>query len=231
MNRITTASRWMLLAGIAAGGVLACGLAAWWLRSRGYDVHEGFDWVLAWVRGLGPWPFFTLMTLLPAIGAPLSIFTLTAGPLFAPVMGLPMVVLLALLSLAVNLALTYALARWMLRPWLERLCVWLGFGIPEVAENDRRALVLLVRVTPGTPYMLQSYLLGMAKIPFALYFMISWAVVSLYACAFILFGDALVQGRGKQVLLAASLFVALTVAVRFLRKRMQRTGKVEASAS
>lgn len=218
----------MLLAGIAAGGLIACALAWWWLSSHGYSAHQAFDWVLAEVRALGPWPFFTLMALLPAVGAPISLFTLTVGPLFAPALGLPLVLLLALVSVAVNLVLTYVLARWLLRPWVERLCVWLGFSIPEVAQADHRTLVILVRVTPGTPHMLQSYLLGMAKIPFATYFFISWVVASLYACAFILFGDAVAHGKGQGVVIAVSLFVALAVGVKFLRKRMQRK-KVEVS--
>lgn len=235
MNRITAATRWMVLAGIAAGGLIACALAWWWVRSQGYDAHQSFDWLLAWVRKLGPWPFFTLMALLPAVGAPLSLFTLTVGPLFAPALGLPVVIILALVSVAVNLVLTYVLARWLLRPWMERLCGWLGFNIPEVAEADHRSLVILVRVTPGTPHALQNYLLGMAKIPFATYFFISWLVASLYACAFIVFGDALAHGKGKGVLLGVSLFVALTVGVKFLRKKLARKSsppdivKIEAS--
>jgi len=222
MKRNTSTTRWMLLAGIAVGGLMACALAWWWLRSLGYDVHQAFDWVLAEIRALGPWAFFTLMALLPAAGAPLSLFTLTAGPLFAPALGLPLVMLLALMSLAVNLALTYALARWLLRPWVERLCAWMGFTIPSVIEADQRALVILVRVTPGTPFVLQSYLLGMAKIPLSTYFVISWVVASLYACAFIVFGDALAHGKGQGVVVGVSLLVALTVGVKFIRKRMQR---------
>ncbi len=222
MKQITSTTRWMLLAGVAACALVMGGLAWWWLRSRGYDAHQVADGLLAQVRQLGPWPFFTLMTLLPAVGAPIAIFTLTAGPLFAPTLGLPLVLALTLLSLAVNLALSYVLARWLLRPWAERLCTWLGFTIPEVSKADHRALVFLVRVTPGTPYALQSYLLGMAKIPMATYFTISWVVASMYACAFIVFGDAVAHGKGKGVLFGVSLLVALTVGVKFIRNRMQR---------
>lgn len=222
MKQITSATRRALLAGIGVGGLVMGGLAWWWLRSRGYDPQQLFDDALAKVRELGPWPFFTLMALLPAVGAPISVFTLTVGPLFAPTLGLPVVVVFALVSLAVNLALTYVLARWLLRPWVERLCSWLGLRIPEVAEADQRALVILVRVTPGTPYVLQCYLLGMAKIPLSVYFVISWVVAALYACAFIIFGDALAHGKGRGVLLGVSLLVALTVGVKFIRKRMQR---------
>lgn len=222
MKRISPKTRWLLLAGVAAAGLVACGAVWWGLHRLGYGMRESVDWVLAQVRSLGPAAFFGLMALLPALGAPLSLFTLTAGPVFTPVLGLPVVILLSLLSLGINLSLTYALARWFLRPWVERLCVWLGFTIPEVADVDQRSLVILVRVTPGPPYALQNYLLGMAKIPFATYFAISWVVVSAYGCAFIVFGDAIAQGKGRGAVLGASLLIALTVGIRFLRRWMQR---------
>ncbi len=222
MKRITSTMRWVLVGAVAAGGVVVLGAALWWLRSRGYDARQALDTLLANVRELGPWPFFTLMAVMPAVGAPISIFTLTVGPLFAPVLGMPLVLGLAFLSIGVNLMLTYVLARWLLRPWVERVCSWLGFRIPDVAEADHRSLVILVRVTPGTPFVLQNYLLGMARIPVASYFTISWVIASLYACAFIIFGDAVAHGKGKGVLIGLSLLVALTVGVNFLRKKTQR---------
>jgi uncharacterized membrane protein YdjX (TVP38/TMEM64 family) len=229
MKRMSAKTRWMLLAVVAAGGLVACGAGWWWMRAQGYDVREGIEWVLGQVRALGPVAFFSLMALLPAVGAPVSVFTLTAGPVFGPTLGLPLVLVLALGSLAINLALTYAMARWLLRPWLERLCAWLGFGIPEVAVADQRNLVILVRVTPGPPYVLQNYLLGMARIPFWTYFVISWSVVCLYTTAFIVFGDALARGKGRGALVAASVIVALVVGVRFVRGRMQRKKAEEAA--
>lgn len=211
---------------VALAGLAACAVLLWWLRSRGYEAREAVEWALERVRGLGPVAFFSAMALLPGAGAPVSAFTLTAGPVFAPVLGLPLVVVISLLCLGVNLALTYALARWLVRPWVERFCAWLGFKIPEVSEADGRALVILVRVTPGPPYVLQNYLLGVARIPFATYFTISWAVVSLYATAMIVFGDALVNGKGRGVLIGGSLLVAFVVGVRFVRRRMGRKAPV-----
>jgi uncharacterized membrane protein YdjX (TVP38/TMEM64 family) len=204
-------------------GLIFCSVLGWWLRDQGYTVRESIDWVLALVRGLGPVAFFTLMTLLPGVGVPVSVFTLTAGPVFAPVMGLPLVVVVSLLCLGVNLALTYGLARWVLRPWVEWLCAWLGFKIPQVAPEDQRSLTVLVRVTPGPPYVLQNYLLGVARVSFPTYFTISWAIVSLYSTAVIIFGDALVNGKGKGALIAVSLLVTFIVGVRFARKRLNRS--------
>ena len=222
MKRLFSAPRWLLLAVFAVGGVVACGLAWWALRSQGFDLRLLLDEVLAWLRGLGPVAFFTLMALLPSVGAPLSIFTLVAGPVFTPTLGLPLVMALSLVSLAVNMVLTYVLARWLLRPWIERLCVWQGLTIPVVAASDQNSLVLLVRVAPGTPFMLQSYLLGAAGIAFVPYLIISFVVNALQVCPFIYFGDELMHGQAKGAMLAFSLLVGFAVGARFLCRYLQR---------
>lgn len=216
-------SRRHLKLALLAGAGLAALVIVWWVwRTQGGEFRPLVDQVLARVRAMGAGMFFLLMALLPAAGCPISVFTLTAGPVFAPSLGMPVVLLLVWVSIAFNLALTYWLSRYALRPWLARLCGWLGYKLPEVPEADHRGLVILVRVTPGPPYVLQSYLLGLAGIPFATYFFISWVISSSYACAFVLFGDALMQGRGRTALVAVSLFVALTVAVQFLRRHYRR---------
>lgn len=205
----------LVLAGLVAGAAVV-GAVAWSQQ----DVLRGWAGVgVEWVRGLGPAAFFAAMALLPAAAVPLSVFTLTAGPVFADMLGMPAVLALVSLSLAINLTFTYALARWVLRPWLLRVCTWLGYRVPEVSRADQVGLVVLVRVTPGPPYVLQSYLLGLAAIPFKLYFGISWVISTLYACAFVLFGNALMEGQGRLVLVAVSLFVALTVGAKLLRRR------------
>ncbi|MCC6415134.1 MAG: TVP38/TMEM64 family protein [Opitutaceae bacterium] len=197
--------------------------AAWWLfRHYGTDARMIVDAGVGKVRQLGAGRFFMLMALLPAVGCPLSVFTLTAGPVFAPTIGMPMVLGLVWVSVAVNLAISYWLSRYALRPWLARLIGWLGYKLPEVKASDHRGLVILVRVTPGPPYVLQSYLLGLANIPFGTYFYISWVISSLYSCAFVLFGDALIQGKGKMALVAVGLFAALTVGVQLLRRHYRR---------
>jgi len=214
--------RGIKLAVLAALGVTGLAVAWWVLRSHGGDVRSLAEQGVAQVRQVGATGFFLLMALLPAVGCPLSVFTLTAGPVFAPTIGMPAVLLLVWLSLALNLALSYWLARHALRPWLERLVGWLGYKLPEVKAADHRGMVILVRVTPGPPYVLQSYLLGLAGIPFSTYFFISWVISSSYACAFVLFGEALMEGEGKMVLVSVGLFAALTVAVQLLRRHYRR---------
>ena len=188
----------------------------------GVDLKALLDQGVEIVRETGPTTFFVALALLPSVGVPLTVFTLPAGSVFAPELGMPLVLLLVCVSIAVNLAISYWLSRHLFRPWLIKLLAWLGYKLPEVSARNHRVVVFLVRVTPGPPYILQSYLLGLAGIPFVTYFIISWIISSLYACAFVLFGDALMHGRGKMALMAVGLFVALTVAVQLIRRHYAR---------
>jgi uncharacterized membrane protein YdjX (TVP38/TMEM64 family) len=209
-----------LLFKLAVLGLLLAGAAL--LVLQGVDLKALLARGLDFIRGLGPATFFGAMAVLPAFGCPLTVFTLSAGPVFGPGLGMPAVVGLSFASLAVNLALSYWLARYALRPWLERLLRWLGYTLPQVAPEDRLGLLVLVRVTPGPPYVLQNIVLGLTAMPFGLFMVVSWTIVCAYSAAFIVFGDALVHGRGQMALLAVSLFIAFTVGVKFLRRHYQR---------
>ena len=209
-----------MLIKLAVLGVII-GTAAVFLLS-GVDLKALLEQGVEIIREAGPVVFFTALAVLPAVGCPLSIFTLPAGSVFAPELGMPLVLLLVCASIAVNLTITYWLSRHLFRPWLIKLLTWLGYTLPEVSAKNHRVLVFLVRVTPGPPYVLQSYLLGLAGIPFVTYFIISWIIYSSYACAFVLFGDALMHGRGKMALMAIGLFVVLTVWVQLLRRKYAR---------
>ena len=205
----------LAIVGVVLGGVVL-------LVLQGVDVKALFNRGLEFIRSLGPVTFFAAMAVLPSFGCPLTAFTLSALPVFGGEMGAPMVVALALASITVNLAFSYWLARSALRPWVEKLLNWMGYKLPQVAAEDRLGLLVLVRVTPGPPYALQNFVLGMAAVSFGLYMAVSLVIISVYSAAFILFGDAIVNGRGKMAFLAVSLFVAFTVGVKFLRRHYQR---------
>jgi uncharacterized membrane protein YdjX (TVP38/TMEM64 family) len=210
------------LAVLVAGGVVAlvlAGVAAMqptdtWVRAR-----EAVGRIMEAVRALGAGWFFAAFALLPAVGFPVSVFVLAAGPLFSPVIGLPAVLALAGVSMAVSMTLSYGLSRYLLRPWVERLLAFLGYVIPSVPAGKRRMFVFLVRVTPGPPYVFQSFLLGLAKVPFSTYLGISWPTATANIVLVIVFGDALMNGRGGVALAAVAGVVAVVFSIRALRRR------------
>jgi len=192
------------------------------LVARGLDLKALLQQGLDIIRAAGPVAFFSAMAILPALGAPILTFSLSAGPVFSERIGVGWVIVLALLALLINMSLTYFLASRALRPLLEKLFVRLGYKLPEVEKGDATDLIILLRVTPGVPFCVQNYLLGLARVPFGKYIVLSCLFMWGFNVAIILFGDALLHGKGKVALIALILFVALTAATHLVRRHLGR---------
>jgi uncharacterized membrane protein YdjX (TVP38/TMEM64 family) len=177
------------------------------------------DRVVAAVRESGPIPFFTAMTLLPAVGFPLSAFTLVAGPVFGPTMGVGVVVLCGILAIAINVALSYWLASRALRPVAEWVVRRLGYRLPEIQPRAAWLAIVILRTVPVTPFCVQSIILGLARVPFGPYMLVSVVVPSVYATAMILLGDALMRGDRWAIAGAGVMFVVVGVILHIMRKR------------
>jgi uncharacterized membrane protein YdjX (TVP38/TMEM64 family) len=190
--------------------------------------RELVDRVKEWSRTVGPIPFFAAMALLPAAGFPIMFFSLSAGVLFVPQIGLGWAITGALISLGINISLTYWLARYALRPLLEGVVRKLGYGLPQVAKENQMSLTLLCRITPGPPFFVQNYLLGLAKIPFWTYLWVSWLISATYSVAMVVFGDSLMHGSGKVIFFAVSIFIAISLVIKWVRRRYtQKKAEIE----
>jgi uncharacterized membrane protein YdjX (TVP38/TMEM64 family) len=128
-------------------------------------------------------------------------------------------------ALVSDLTISYWLARYGLRPWLEKIIGRTKYKIPVVAAADQLQITLLVRITPGPPFVVQNVLLGLAEIRFFTFLWISWVVNMLYACAFIIFGDAIIHGKGKVAFIGLAALVAVSVVMHFVRVKYGKKGK------
>ena len=208
----------LLKAAVALGVLIVVGV----LMMRGVDVRGLITETLATLRAAGPVTFFGAMAVLPAFGVPASIFVIPAVGIFGEQFGTFPTVLLALGALTVNFCLAYALARRGLRPLLMALVTRLGYKLPQVESGDATDLMILVRVTPGVPFFMQNYLAGLAEIPFARYFIVSAMIVWPLNGAFMLFGDALLHGKGKVALISLCAVIALMTALHLVRRHYER---------
>ena len=184
-----------------------------------FDVRARMDEVVGSVREAGPIPFFTAMTLLPAVGFPLSAFTLVAGPVFGPTMGVGVVVLCGILAIAINVALSYWLASRALRPVAEWVVRKVGYRLPEIQPHAAWLAIIILRTVPVTPFCVQSIILGLARVPFGPYMLVSVVVPSIYATAMILLGDALMRGDRWAIVGAGAIFIVVGVILHVMRKR------------
>ena len=206
----------IILAGLALLGAAAAGL--WWFKIHHYSVGESIEAGIAVLRDAGPWVFFGALALLPAIGFPISFFYLAAGSAFAERMGMGWVLAASGLALMANISLTYWLSRYVLRPWLEQMISRTKYRIPVVAPAEHVEITLLLRITPGPPFFIQGCLLGMAEIRFFTYLWISWVIAMAYASGLIVFGDAILHGKGKLAFFGLSALVAVALMVHLLRR-------------
>ncbi|HEY8931724.1 MAG TPA: hypothetical protein VIM44_00255 [Rariglobus sp.] len=214
--------------------LILCGLAvfggALGLLALRMDLRALVTQCLDYVRAEGAGVFFIAMAVLPLFGFPLSAFVLSAGPVFAPTLGPGAVIACGMAALAVNVSLSYWFAAFALRPWLERLITWLGYGVPKLPEGRHWEFTLVLRVVPGVPFFLQNYLLGLARVRFGVYLLISMAVPTTYLSIAVLAGDALAQGDRKKLIMAGVLFAAVGAGLHVLRKRLAARRRAQAAA-
>ncbi|HWA88322.1 MAG TPA: VTT domain-containing protein [Opitutus sp.] len=209
--------RWLL----AAALVFSIGAAALLaFTPAGPAVRHAANQVIETCRAAGPLVFFSAMALLPLAGFPLAPFTLTAGPVFGPALGLGAVVLWSFVAVTVNVALSYWIATSALRPAISSLLRRLGWELPRVDSRSAWLLALVVRIVPGPPFFLQSYLLGLARVPFRVYLIVSTLVPFGYIACVVVLGDALARGNLRAALEAVALMTVIGGVIHQLRRRL-----------
>lgn len=215
---------------VAAAVLVALGALAWVLW--GAELKSLMTQTMDWVRTAGPMVFFGAMAVLPMAGFPLSPFTLAAGPVFGPDMGAGWVIACALGAVVVNVSLSYWLAARWLRPVVVWLLARLGKSLPEGPVRSGLELTLLLRVVPGTPFFIQSYLLGLARVSFwKIYLPISVAVPAIYISVAVLAGDAIGRGDRRMLVIAGVLLLVVGMGMHFLRKAVRKRVRARAEAA
>ncbi len=205
------------VAKLIVGLLLLAGVAA--LLLRGLDYRYWIERLMELIRGYGPVAFFSAMALLPVVGMPMSLFTLTAGEVFAAQMTMTGVILATAGSVAISISLGYWLSRYAMRPLLLRILSRFGYSIPTVDRANALSIVLVLRLTPGPPFCFQNFLLGIAQVPFRLYFIVSWLSALPYIIAGVILGKGMLAGNFRFVAIGVGCVVVAAVIVQWLRRK------------
>ncbi|HKB91169.1 MAG TPA: VTT domain-containing protein [Opitutaceae bacterium] len=191
-----------------------------WFFVRGVNIGALRDEVMGFIQQQGPWVFFIAMALLPAAGFPMLAFTVTAGAAFSAKMGTLGVILCCVAAVLANITLTYWLARYALRPIFERLVERMGHKIPQVSPDEQGEVIVLLRITPGPPFFLQNYILGMAEVNFFKYVWITLLVHIFQIVAFTIFGQSFMNGRGALAVTGIGLLAGATIVIHLVRRHL-----------
>lgn len=226
MSKNTNSSRrrgtpWLALAGKCLMGLALAGMV--YLLWSAWD-HESF---LRWKEQAGPVPFFAAMAVLPAVGFPVTPFFILAGATFGVAVGLGG----SMLALLANFSLCYWLARSGMRPGITRLLERFDIDVPDFEDGRRRALrfLLTVKLMPGVPAFAKNYLLGAVGVPFAMYLGVSMLVTGVYAAAFVVLGESVLEHDADRAVVAVVVIVLVAVALWWLRRRTRPVASAKRS--
>jgi uncharacterized membrane protein YdjX (TVP38/TMEM64 family) len=161
-----------------------------------------------------PARFTILMAVLPAVGAPISPFLVSAGAVFGAGPGLAV----AMLTMPVHLGVAILAAR-LVRDPVRRFLDRRDIRIPSV-DDDREVLYSVIFLaTPGPPYAAKNLLLPLAGFRFRHCFFTNWLVQGLLCLPLVVLGSSAVEGRFGLVAGAAAALLLIVVLGRSLRKR------------
>jgi len=172
--------------------------------------------------------YFAVMSIALLAPVPASVLYLTAGPLYGI---LPSLLWIAP-ALAINALLVHVIASSLLRPRLERLVARRGLKIPALETHaDENLFIVLVRITPGIPYFVQSWLLGLAGVRRAPFVLITVAIQMLYATGFVVLGRSAFEGDAAIAIAALAALVVVSLGARQIHKRFRANVHVAPTTS
>lgn len=181
-----------------------------------------------WATSAGPWfplAFFVAHVVVTVFPFPRTAFTLAAGLLFGPALGVPIAVAASTLSAVIALLLVRT-AGWQVHKLIDN---------PRVDAVDRRLrergwpVVLSARLIFALPFSVLNYAAGASSVRVLPYTLATFVGVLPGTAAVVILGDAL-TGRVSPMLLVVSLCTALVgLAVLALEIRShRRAGRADA---
>lgn len=204
----------LLLAALLGAGVL------WQFRDQ-LD-RERLLALVESFAAMGPWVFFGLMAVLPLFWIPVSPFLL-----LAPAFGMPVAIAGSWAALSVNMVVAWFISGKWFRPLFVRLVTRFGYSIPVVSSKGMVAFAVLLRITPGMPFPLQNYLLGLARMPLGKYLLVSLPLVWMISASLLLVGGSIMKGSAALALLGIALAVAVALGLRWWRGNLQAKATLE----
>jgi len=123
------------------------------------------------------------------------------------------------LALSANLSWTYWLARGPARVLLKKLLENSRFSLPETPPKNMLEWALILRLTPGVPFIFTNYGLGLIGMKFPFYLSVSLPILAFTACGYVLAFAGIFGGEWKYLWTGASIIAVMILLGRFALKR------------
>lgn len=167
----------------------------------------------------GFWLFVSI-AILPGFILPCAPLLLLAG-IWGTEFGVAQACLYSVLALTINLIWTYWFAYGPGRKIVNRLLKIFKYEIPELPSQNLNQWAIILRLTPGIPFIFTNYGLGLLKMPFVKYILISTPIISITDCGFVLASAGIFGGSWKYIWGGISILIIMILVGRILSKRKQ----------
>lgn len=174
------------------------------------------------IESIADYPLLAFLAVLFVAGLPLPLspFLVLAGALYTHRYGLPTALLLCYSAMVLGMVWTYFVSAYPLHSLCQRVVALFSRKLPEIPEEHKSKVALIIRITPGIPFFVQNYFLGVSKVPFWKYLFIGMAVQALYTPGFVIGGGAIFEGKLGLALGAIALIIVMGITIHWLRSRM-----------
>ena len=165
----------------------------------------------------GFWLFVSI-AILPGFILPCAPLLLLAG-IWGTEFGVVQACLYSILALTINLIWTYCFAYGPGRKIVNRLLKIFKYEIPELPSQNLNQWAVILRLTPGIPFIFTNYGLGLLKMPFVKYILISTPIISITDCGFVLASAGIFGGSWKYIWGGISILIIMILVGQILSKR------------
>jgi uncharacterized membrane protein YdjX (TVP38/TMEM64 family) len=219
--------------------LLICALVAVTALSWTFHLGSRLSELRAWIVGLGPLGLIVFVGINVAgivVAAPAEIFTILGASIFGSLKG----ILAISIASPIGATLSFLIARHFAR---NQVAAWLApkaklSKLDAFTEKDGAAIVAVARLAHILPANMLNYVLGLTRVRFAPYIVVSWICMLPTTVFYVVGTDALVKGfaRGRvpwgrvSIIAVASTIVlaSLWIAVRRLCHYHRRAGALGA---
>mgnify|MGYP001182661060 FL=1 len=182
-------------------------LTQWWITSKGILLENAFF-------------LFLSIAVLPGFILPVAPLLTLAG-LWAEQHGAWTACMYCIVSLTINLSWTYWIARGPARALLIRLLHKTKFNLPSSPPSNLFQWALILRLTPGVPFIFSNYGLGVLQMPFISYLLISVPIIGITACGYVLTFAGIFTGNWSYIWFGICLIAIMIIAGRIAVKGRQ----------
>ena len=163
---------------------------------------------------------FLAIAILPGFVLPVAPLLTLAG-LWAEQHGAWTACSYCVLSLIANLSWTYLLARGPARSGLQALLNRTKFKLPKSPPHNLLQWAVILRLTPGVPFIFSNYGLGILQMPFLQYLLISVPIIGVTACGYVLTFAGIFSGDWTYLWIGICLIVIMILIGKMALKSKQ----------